>query len=74
MKTALLLTALALASCASQEQYAADMANYISENYGQTCTKLGYTTGTDNHRDCMLSMYNADQLRYSTPWYRGRRF
>lgn len=73
MKTALLVLVLALSACASPEQRADEMAGYITENYGQTCLKLGYAAGSDNHRNCMLSMYNADQLRNSTPWYRPSR-
>ncbi len=70
-----LLASLALAGCATPEQRADEMAAYITENYGATCTRLGYATGSDNHRNCMLSMYNADQLRNSVPWYRpGRRW
>ena len=70
-----LLASLALAGCATPEQRADEMAGYITENYGATCTRLGYAAGSDNHRNCMLSMYNADQLRNSVPWYRpGRRW
>ena len=70
-----LFASLALAGCATPEQRADEMAAYITESYGATCTRLGYATGTDNHRNCMLSMYNADQLRNSVPWYRpGRRW
>ena len=65
---------LALAGCATPDQRAEEMASYITENYGPTCARLGYVTGSDNHRNCMLSMYNSDQLRNSVPWYRpGRR-
>lgn len=74
MKIVLPLLTLALSACATPEQHATDMANYISANYGQTCLKLGYAAGSDSHRDCMLSMYNADQVRYASPWYRPRRF
>jgi hypothetical protein len=70
-----LSAALAVAGCATPEQRADEMASYITENYAATCAKLGYAAGSDNHRNCMLSMYNADQLRNSVPWYRpGRRW
>jgi hypothetical protein len=73
--TLILALAPLLAACATPEQRAEEMAGYITENYGATCEKLGYTPGSDNHRNCMLSMYNADQLRNSVPWYRpGRRW
>ena len=61
--------AAALAACATPEQRAEEMAGYISENYGPTCAKLGYAVDSDAYRNCMLSMYNADQVRYATPWY-----
>ena len=66
--TALLLAA-ALAACATPEQRAEEMAGYISENYGPTCAKLGYAVDSDAYRNCMLSMYSADQVRYAAPWY-----
>jgi hypothetical protein len=76
MKAKLLLPVLAalIGGCATPEQRAEELAGYISENYGPTCVKLGYAAGTDSHRNCMVSMYNADQLRYSLPVYRGRRW
>lgn len=57
------------ASCATPEQRADEMAGYIADNYGPTCTKLGYALDTDGHRNCMVSMYQADQARVATPWY-----
>jgi hypothetical protein len=75
MKTLFSAVLAALVSgCATPEQRAEEMAGYISENYGPTCVRLGYATGTDGHRNCMVSMYNTDQLRYSVPLYRGRRW
>ena len=59
---------LLLAGCATPEQRAEEMAAYIAENYGATCVKLGYKTDTDAHRNCMLSMYNTDQVRFSGSW------
>lgn len=70
---AIAVAAAVLSGCASPEQRADEMAGYITENYGATCVKLGYVAGTDNHRNCMLSMYNADQVRNSVPWYRPAR-
>jgi hypothetical protein len=66
------------AACATPEQRADEMAAYISENYGPTCVKLGYEAGSEGHRNCMLSMYNTDQLRFAAPawspsWGRFRR-
>jgi hypothetical protein len=71
---AVIVTLPLLSSCATPEQRADEMAAYIEHNYGPTCLKLGYAAGSDNYRNCMLQMYNADQLRYSTPWYRYRRW
>jgi hypothetical protein len=69
---------LLLAACATPEQRADEMAAYISENYGPTCAKLGYAAGSEGHRNCMLSMYNTDQIRQTMPawspsWGRFRR-
>ena len=75
MRIVLLALAMALSACATPEQRADEMAAYITENYAATCAKLGYLAESDAHRNCMLSMYNADQMRNSVPWYRpGRRW
>ncbi len=50
---------LLLSACAAPEQNAEKVAAFINENYGQACEKLGYTAGTDKHRDCMVSMCQA---------------
>ena len=73
MRTLALCLILALASCATPDQRADEMAGYITENYSPTCVKLGYTDGSEGHRNCMLSMYNTDQLRNTMPWGRYRR-
>ena len=73
MRTIALVLMLAVAGCATPEQRADEMAGYINEAYGPTCVKLGYATGSDGHRNCMLSLYNTDQVRNATPWWRGRR-
>ena len=60
---------LLLAACATPEQRAEETAAYIAENYGPTCARLGYEAGSEGHRNCMLSIYNTDQLRFSaSPW------
>ncbi len=64
-----IIAALTLSACATPEQRAEEMASYITDSYGPTCTKLGYATGSDNHRNCMVSMYQADQVRNSMPWH-----
>lgn len=69
MRIVPIIAALSLSACATPEQRADEMASYISESYGPTCTKLGYAAGSDNHRNCMVSMYQADQVRNATPWY-----
>ncbi len=63
----LLLLPLA-ASCASPQQRAEETASYINANYGPLCEKLGYAPGSDAYRNCMLSMFNTDQMQM-TPWY-----
>lgn len=73
MRLLAIFCTLLLAGCATPEQRAEELANYIAENYGQTCVKLGYQTGTEGHRNCMLQMYNTDQLRLEAPWWRMRR-
>ena len=55
---------LLLAACATPEQRAEDTANYINLNYGPLCTKLGYTPGSEKHRDCMVAMFNSDEIAY----------
>jgi len=62
---------LLLAACATPEQRAEDMAAYINVNYGLVCEKLGYVPGSDPHRNCMVSMYNTDQMRPVPGWYGG---
>lgn len=52
-----------LGACASPQDRAEDMAAYITANYGLVCDRLGYTPATDEHRNCMVSMYNADSVR-----------
>jgi len=63
MRIAVLAAALLLAGCATPQQRAQEMAAYIEENYGPTCVTLGYKPDTDAYRNCMLSMYNTDQVR-----------
>jgi hypothetical protein len=66
-----IILALMLAACMTPEQRAEDMATYINANYGLTCEKLGYQPGSDQHRNCMLSMYNTDQTRIPAGWGAG---
>jgi hypothetical protein len=54
---------LLLAACATPEQRADATAAYINDNYGLVCEKLGYAAGSEKHRDCMVSMFNADSIR-----------
>ncbi len=56
---------LILTGCATAEQRAEDLAAYINENYTAPCVKLGYAPGSEGHRNCMLSLYNTDQVRMS---------
>lgn len=68
MRSTTVILALLLAACASPEQRAENTAEYIFANYGLVCEKLGYATGSEKHRDCMVSMYNADEIRSATTW------
>jgi hypothetical protein len=65
------LLSLLLASCATPEQRAEDTANFIKSGYGPVCEKLGYSPGTDAHRNCMVSMFNADQIQRPAPGFSG---
>lgn len=67
-----IIFALLLTACMTPEQRAEDMANYINANYGLLCEKLGYAPGSDQHRNCMLSMYNTDEIRPPLGWGPGR--
>ncbi len=63
MRFLLIIALFVLASCATPEQRAEDTASYINQNYGPLCEKLGYVPGSEKHRDCMVSMFNADEIR-----------
>ena len=66
-----LVVLLALSGCATPEQRAEETANFINANYAPVCERLGYTSGTDAHRNCMVQMFTADQARmqpYYGPW------
>ena len=69
MRILFLAVAVILSACATPEQRADEMASYIAVSYGPTCAKLGYEAGSDNYRNCMVSMYQADQVRNAMPWY-----
>lgn len=58
---------LILAGCATAEERADALAVYISRNYGPACAKLGYEPGSEGQRNCMLSLYNTDQVRMAAP-------
>ena len=62
---------LLLSACASPEQRANELAHDINVNYSPVCEKLGYTPGSDKHRDCMVSMYNTDRVRIAPGYYGG---
>lgn len=63
MRTLPVIFLFVLASCATPQEHAEGLANYINANYGPVCEKLGYAPGSDQHRNCMVSMYNADEVR-----------
>ena len=54
---------LLLGACATPAQHAESTAAYIKDNYSLVCEKLGYATDSEKHRDCMVSMFNADTIR-----------
>jgi hypothetical protein len=66
MRSTSIILVLLLAACATEEQRADDTAAYIFANYGLVCEKLGYAPGSEKHRDCMVSMFNADEIRSAT--------
>jgi hypothetical protein len=63
MRIVCLSLAIMLTGCASPEQRAEETAQYINASYGPVCEKLGYSPGSDAHRNCMVSMFNADQVQ-----------
>jgi|CXWL01.1.fsa_nt_gi hypothetical protein len=67
MRVLAIFCTLILAGCATPEQRAEDLAAYINENYTAPCAKLGYAPGSEGHRNCMLSLYNTDQVRMAGP-------
>lgn len=71
-----LMFLIVLCACVTPQERAEEMANYINANYGPVCEKLGYAQGSDEHRNCMVSMYNADEIRTGLTWGRpwGRRW
>ena len=62
---------LSLTASATSEQRAEETVNYINANYGPVCEKLGYAPASEKHRDCMVSMFNIDQMRYAPGIYEG---
>ncbi len=58
-------------ACATTEQRTEETVNYINAHYGPVCEKLGYEPGSEKHRDCMVSMFNTDQMRYAPSLYGG---
>ena len=71
MRSLTIIFLLLLAACATPEQRAEDTASYINLNYGPLCEKLGYAPGSEKHRDCMVSMFNADEIRSGAVWSGG---
>lgn len=69
------LAALALAGCTTPEQRAADMQaemNNMMYVYGPACSKLGYTTQSDQWRNCVLQLSaKEDAERYGYPAFYG---
>lgn len=62
---------LSVSACATPEQRTEETVNYINAHYGPVCEKLGYEPGSEKHRDCMVSMFNTDQMRYAPGLYGG---
>ncbi len=67
------LAALALASCATPEQRAANMQAEMSRmmvEYGPACARLGYASNSDPWRSCVLQLSAKEEAeRYGYPPY-----
>ena len=63
MRTLIFAIVLVLAGCATTAERSAKMqreADKMIVIYGPACEKLGYKTGTDPWRDCILRLYTND--------------
>ena len=65
--------ALLLAGCTTPEQRAANMQaemDKMIQIYGPACSKLGYSTNSDQWRDCVLQLSaKEDAQRYGNAHY-----
>jgi hypothetical protein len=62
---AALVVTLVVAGCATQAERAAAVARDVDDMiavYGPGCEKLGYTSGTDPWRECVLRLATSDRL------------
>lgn len=66
----MLIAAAALAGCTTPAQQAASMQAEMDRMlvvYGPACSKLGYTTNSDQWRNCVLQLSAKDDMdRYAT--------
>lgn len=67
----LVILILMLTGCVTQEEYAEQQAQYLKENYGLTCEKLGIKPDTPEFGNCLVGLYNADLDRRRTLEYRS---
>ena len=67
--------ALLLAACTTPEQRAANMQAEMDQMmriYGPACGRLGYTSNSDQWRDCVLQLSaKEDAERYGSHYYAG---
>ena len=64
---AMAATIVVLAGCATPEQQAAQKAQEVDrmvQIYGPACDKLGFKSGTDQWRNCLLQFSVKDDLAY----------
>ena len=77
--------AAALAGCATTQERAASMQvemDTMMQIYGPACVRLGYASGSDRWRDCVLQLSAKEEIKrygmypsyyayYGHPWGRG---
>lgn len=62
---------LALTACSTPQERAAQAQAEIEQMmavYGPACTRLGYANGSDQWRNCILSLNARDELQHYAPY------
>ncbi len=69
----MMMAALLLAACATPQERAVTMQAEMDKMmliYGPACSKLGYTTNSDQWRGCVLQLSTKEEIeRYGYPSY-----